>query len=322
MVEYQCKTCLKTFNRKDVYNYHLNRKFKCIFQPSQNSLKSTESTNSTTIPHKTGNFECCICHKLFTRTDALKRHEKNTCNVELDNEKVGEGLIDKLLKIIEEQTVNTKLQNQKLEIQSLEIKKLNKKVSDLDKISNQYSKNQNCHNKIQNNYNNINVVAHGSEDMSYLTDDMCKKIMSKGETCLLDLIKEKHFNKNKSEHCNIYIGNRKLQYVITYDGNIWEISQADPLIIDILKTNTNYLVGKYEDLKNQLNAKTKKAFLTFLKKINYEDGCHDIDDIDDVEDLNTYTKGLLKDTKLLLFNKKKISVNETNTLKHVTTELV
>jgi hypothetical protein len=149
--------------------------------------------------------------------------------------------------------------------------------------------------------------------MSYITDEMYKQLISGGDKGLLKLIEEKHCNENKQEHANIYIGNRKLQYLITFDRETWNIKQADPEIIGMLKTNTNQLIGKYEDLKDKLDKKTTKAFIVFLKKINYDqDKCHDIDDIDNIEDMNDYTKSLLKDTKLLLFNKRNMCKQNTD----------
>ena len=61
---------------------------------------------------------------------------------------------------------------------------------------------------------------------------------------------------------------------------------------------------------NEMGVKTKKEFFNFLTKINYEFGCHDIDDVDmdNPSDISPFIKNLLKNTKLLLYNKRKLGI--------------
>jgi hypothetical protein len=83
-------------------------------------------------------------------------------------------------------------------------------------------------------------------------------------------------------------------------------------MLDMLKTSTDYLIGKYSTLRKELNKDTKKKFICFLKKINYEFGCHDIDDVefDDINTTSEYIKNILKNTKLLLYNKRGLIKDE------------
>jgi hypothetical protein len=262
------------FDKSSSFKNHKNRKIPCKKTPIDLQY---DDPNQKTI------LTCKQCDKSFSRIDSLKRHH-DKCD------KVGE------------------MQNQ-LDFQNEQINLLKKQINGLKS-----SQTKNIQNNIQNynNCGNINIVAYGKEDMSYLTDDEYKKIMLGGDKCLLKYIEVKHFNKQKKEHSNIYISNSKLHYLITFDGNDWNLKQADPDVIDMLKTTTNQLIGKYEDLKKKLDKKTKKAFVAFLKRINYEDECHDIDDVEEIDDMSIYIKTLLKDTKLLLYNKRKLSDDNQN----------
>jgi hypothetical protein len=158
------------------------------------------------------------------------------------------------------------------------------------------------------NTQNINISAFGKEDMSYLSDEVCKQIMSKGDKCLLHFIEEKHFNKKNPENTNIYMKNWKDQLVFMFDGTDWQMKHADPQIVDMLKISTEFLIGKYKDLRKILDDKTKKAFFIFLKKINFEYGCNDVDDLDldGMTDISEFMKTLLKESRLLLYNKRKM----------------
>lgn len=294
MVLYNCERCDKIFGLKGDFTRHLNRKNPCKLllikdQFCSHLLPINNIQSEQTTPSKMDNYKCDTCLKKFTKKSNYVRHQKNKCNSK-------NSLLEQLLNEMKEQKNEIKL-----------LREQNREIINYDQSKKQ--KLNITQNNLQIN-NNFKVVGFGKEDMSYITDEMCKKIFAQGEDCLLHFIKEKHFNDNHPEHSNIYIGNWKSQLVVMFDGIDWILKFSEPEIIDMLKTSTEYLVGKYEDLKINLGKKIKKDFFSFLNKINYEFGCHDIDDVDmdNSDDLSPFIKNLLKNTKLLLYNKRKQGV--------------
>ena len=66
------------------------------------------------------------------------------------------------------------------------------------------------------NNNTIKLVAFGNEDLSYITDTVCKKILNKGYMSVPGLIEHVHFDKNKPENHNIYVSNMRNNNVMIF----------------------------------------------------------------------------------------------------------
>lgn len=73
MVLYRCERCEEVFERKYVYEKHLNRKIPC-------------EINKTNRKNETMQNYCETCNKTYSRADALKRHLKSNLH-KLINEK-------------------------------------------------------------------------------------------------------------------------------------------------------------------------------------------------------------------------------------------
>jgi hypothetical protein len=278
MVTYTCNLCNKNFSKKSNYEYHKNRKRVCNDQnklktvkKTENAVKKTENAVKKTVIIKL--FHCNGCNKNFTRKDSLNVHEKTRCKLKLLSDKINnekEEIYQNLIKRLESQ-------NQKIE-------ELEKKLSEKSVINN-----------IQNNTQingGIKLLAHGTEDLTFLTDKIVKKLLSCGYQSVPKIIEEVHFNEKKPENANIYISNIKDPYVMIYNGTKWDLKYKDAALDDLFENNTDYLEDRFEELLITLDERTKNRFLRFLNKRDKDD-----------------TKNTVKQhIKLLLYNKKGVSL--------------
>jgi hypothetical protein len=155
-------------------------------------------------------------------------------------------------------------------------------------IENQNNNTNNQQNNIKNLH--INLIAHGKEDLSFITEDHLKKILYKGFKSIENLTQIVHFDKNRPENHNIYISNIKDTYVMTYDGEDWKLIDREKCLTDIYDEKSDYLVEKFEELEDKLDEQTMKRFGNFLSK-------------KDDDKIIEQTK---REIKLILYNNRKI----------------
>jgi len=100
MVNYTCKLCGQSFEKKYVYERHLNRKTPCKVKAV--SLISDKK------------YDCDHCGQKFTRLDNLKRHQKKNCLGNNSNSSIKDmsniDFIDKITSIIRDEVKNEILQ--------------------------------------------------------------------------------------------------------------------------------------------------------------------------------------------------------------------
>jgi hypothetical protein len=187
----------------------------------------------------------------------------------------------------DKESIYNKLMN---EINNLKNEMMKIKKCNITKNSNNTNNTQNTITKNSN--NTINLVAFGKEDLSHITEEVYKKILGKGTQSILELINNVHFNENNPEHCNVYISNIRDKYAMIYDGKEWILKDQDNVITDLLEYKKDNLIDKFDDLLDKLSPSTIRKFKRFLDKE------------DDDETINM----IKKDIKLLLYNKRKVSM--------------
>jgi hypothetical protein len=228
MVKYICDKCNKYFDHKSNWIKHQNRKNPCMINEIRYDIKP---------------YSCNYCNKSFTRIDNLYRHEKERCLSRLEynnNDNLHEQY--------------NLLMNKMIEIQNdMKITKINNTI------------NSNNTNNVQQNIN-ITINPYGKEDLSHITFDDYEKIFNKCNSCIPDFIELKHFNKNKPENSNIYISNMKSNHIFVYDGEQWNLKNKDEVIKDLYDNNCDYLIDKFEDLKDKLDESTLRKFNKFINK--------------------------------------------------------
>jgi len=315
----KCIKCNKTFKLKSDYVRHINKKFSCIKNsPDLTNFNQKLTEIDRNLPNKENlhdieKFVCNYCSKTFCNKYTLERHLNDRCKIKKEDINTKEEIYQILLKQMKEMEENNKKQiqlienNQKQlleenEKQRIQINELKKEIAKKNKTStnsinngtiNNIDKQQNINtNNQQNNIKqlNINLIAHGKEDLSFITDDQMKKILNKGFKSIENLTQIVHFDKNRPENHNIYISNIKDSYVMMYDGNDWKLMNRENCLQDMYDDKCDYLVEKFEQLEGKLDESTLKRFGNFLSR-------------KDDDKIIEQTK---REIKLILYNNRKI----------------
>jgi len=310
MVEYKCDKCQKTFDKKHNYDVHANRKYSCyknnqpvpeIYRIIPNNIKNINSVDKIT--------QCNYCKQTFSQISSLNRHLNDRCKVKKEDIDKKEEIYQLLIKQMEES--KKEMEERKKQIQMMEetnkrmlneITELKKQIKKgtstnnsnngvINNIDEQNITNNNTNNQ-QNNIKqlNINLIAYGKEDLSFITDDQVKKILNKGFKSIENLAQIVHFDKNRPENHNIYISNIKDSYVMMYDGIDWKLMNRENCLQDIYDEKCDYLVEKFEQLEGKLDESTLKRFGNFLSR-------------KDDDKIIEQTK---REIKLILYNNRKI----------------
>jgi DNA-directed RNA polymerase subunit RPC12/RpoP len=314
MVEYECTRCGKIFNRKCNHKKHIERKNSCknklkIISINSNIKTETENilkiNNNQQIIQNTSNDNLNnILNTLMIMSKEIellkesnnelkesnnelkeKIKESNESNIDL-KEKIKESNNELKEKIIES---NIDLK-EKIKESNNELKenntKLNKKIISLEK---KVIKIKPTKIKLINNNININITAFGKEDLNFITDELCKKIMYTGFDSVQNYVKLVHFNENKPEYQNIYISNKKNKNeIMVNDGNKWNIAKTNDIMEKLFFNSITFLKSNVDKLKDKLIESKIKG----TKRL--------INDYD--EDENKIIKDLSKDIILFIYN--------------------
>ena len=219
-------------------------------------------------------YTCDRCLCSFNRKSSYDNHLKRKIQCKLVVQKDDKNI----------QTLITEINKMKEQIkeQSIKIKEMENTINKQNKTITKYEK---CdfRNSINNidKSTNINVIAFGKEDLSFITDDNYKKIMNKGYAAPSVLTEYIHYNKDKPENHNLYISNKKdKKHIHVYDGKKW-IVRLTKDVIDELKINASELIkAKIEilDPNNKKDAGILKKIKRFVDSYNKDDNLNDFDE--------------------------------------------
>jgi hypothetical protein len=208
---------IRGFFWKTDYMRHQKRKFSCKSdnEPRENE-KTSESKRIQVNPKESKIQEnkvknkCIYCNVSFSTNSNMNKHMK-ICKVKREQENQKEELLQKLIEQMNKK--NDQLVEQ-MDKQNKEMAEMKKEISKLLTV------NKNCvqkigtqqNTKIENQQNiqinnNIKLLAFGSEDMSYVVDEVYKKILNKGFKSVPTFVQYLHFNKDNPQNHNVYISN-------------------------------------------------------------------------------------------------------------------
>ena len=281
MKKFICEKCTMSFTRKYHLKRHLNKKVQC------NNILPNLTPKLPNLTPKLGNFKkdlvqkindktCYYCNKTFTRRHTVTKHIKLHCNILKQINKEREEIYDKLIQLENE---NTKI---KKEINILK----NQKVNNTNNITN-----------YNNTTNNIIIVAYNPENIKNIDNKLILNALKRGYRAPLHLINSTHFNTNHPEYHNVYIPSMKEKYIMIYNGNTWELKNANEVIDNMYDNNIEFIEENLEEFCNSL---TKPKLRALNNLINIDD--HD-------NNIKKTISNLKDDIKLLLHNKRKIPLN-------------
>tara|TARA_B110000902_G_scaffold48565_1_gene55329 strand:+ start:38 stop:931 length:894 start_codon:yes stop_codon:yes gene_type:complete len=264
MVNYDCKRCGYTTNRKSVFKNHLLRKNVCKTKIEEiaryDLLKSNGfdeeanlykmSTKSRQIPPNLRQIppnpakknECEYCNKIFTRKDSLKKHLNGRC---FQKKETTEYLLKKLLE--EKDKIILKILDENKKENAKKDKKINKLMKQLIKLS---KNSNNINNSNINSNNKIIINAYGSENMKYITEKVLKKLVNRPGTAIPNLLKMIHFNDKYPENKNLKVTNIHDPYIKVHNGDNWNLQNKGDIIEDIITTKREILDGAVVDENN------------------------------------------------------------------------
>ena len=255
MPTYKCERCLKEFDRKSQYDYHINKKFPCKINPQKSTFFPQNSTQTKSIVET--DLKCNYCGKVFSRSDSLNRHISGYCKVKKANDEKMEEMMTMLIELKENAQKTEKIHKD-------EIEKLKEEVSKYKNIVNNNTQNNIGTQNIQNNIT-FKINAYGTEDSSKITVTDYKRILGRGMNSVPAFVEKLHFDKNIPENHNVYISNLRDEYVLMFDGKIWRLKDRDDALQQLYEDKGDILETKFEELIERLDEPTIKMFKRFLK---------------------------------------------------------
>lgn len=312
---YECKNCKKNFNAKGDYDRHMKKKKKCgVVDANVCIYCNTEFSKYYSLQRHLNDGRCR--EKLHSDNNARTILEKitkqyvdekitvpelvnNIINDDNNNEKYLTEWY-KLFCYMLEKNIHQQFENTNQQIENIKAEHDNTNndihVGDNTNNSNNNSNNTNTNTQINGNITNnieIKVAPYGQEDISYITDEMYKKILKKGLKSVPALVENVHFNEDHPENHNINISNKHDKYVSIYDGKQWTADKKNKVIDNMIIDNIDTLTDACERICKEDDIESKK-FHKFLDKQG------------DEETLNN----LKEDIKLILYNNIKKTSDE------------
>ena len=274
MPTYTCKRCNKTFSHYGNYNSHMLRLYPCdgkrqvqdlpniegflkknpikpmAVKKEKEVVREKEDVKELIVENITekqaNECLCKYCGKVFSRKDVCRRHEKNNCK-------------EKLKMDIQQQTI----------------------INNYQTINNI----QNVQNNLQQNFGgfdgNIPINPFGKEDVSFLTNELMKSVVSNPDYGIPRLIRLIHFNPQVPQNQNVRLKNKKEPYLNVFNGQSWELRDRDDTIQDLITSKKEIADDYFENLlTNQDMEITKKQdkIIDALQQKKYETYTEAIDE--------------------------------------------
>ena len=271
-MEFKCKRCNATFNKKILLIKHLKKIKACSVH--DHDIERDDYLKSLVFDkNKFEIFKCSHCNKEFTKNTNRYRHQKSCPN------KPSSEQDQQYSQLIEKDSISkydVKDRGELIEI----IRKLESKLN-LHKPVSIVNNNTNCHNIV----NNVHIHNYGSENIEHLENSLVQRFL---HIDLPKLIRDIHYNPNIPENMNFrlqndYIEKRFNNRWVKYDMN----DGIHQLIIDkakilerVPKNNAKYLVHEHvedsiDELKqikeNAINQEENTLFFDVYYRLHKEE---------------------------------------------------
>ncbi len=266
---YECPRCEYSCDTITHFRRHLSKKKIC--NPILSNIK-IEDIDIEKCYKNISLYPCENCNELFKVKSTLQRHIKqNTCIKEDENS------FEYLKKIVDN---------------------LNKQIEEKDKQIHELIKK--AGNTITN--NNINfILSYNNSSMDHISDNDMYACLRSCVLSVPNLVQKIHFDPNVPENHNVYINNIKTEYVMVYNGKLWELKDRNEIIID--------MIYKYEfKLEDWCSSEEiQKAYPNALKHLQEYMKRRDKNE----EEIMNNMKN---EVKLILYNNKKMILDTKNKL--------
>ena len=240
-------------------------------------------------------YKCVDCGKEFNFKGDLNRHlnRKNPCKNQIKNNDNICKICGKSFKSYKSLWSHLNRKNKCVPVDIEEQTEINNITQNI------YQNIQNTQNNTHYHMSDVKMVKFGDEDLSFIKDDVYKKLINSGFKSVPNFIEHIHFNKEHPQNHNIYISNMRNSYILIYDGEKWELKERDEVIEDLMNSKTDLLLEKFDQLTEELPKTAINKFKRFIDK---------------KDDDNIINK-IKNEIKLILYNNRgQASIKKTSTI--------
>jgi hypothetical protein len=288
MVNHTCLKCLKIFDKKSTYDYHVNNKKRpckqtiydtpILLQNTPILLQNTPVLlqNTPTISKVSSDvnniLNCCnFCGLVFKRKDNLKRHLSDRCKVK----KLQHEEKETILELLEQKDKKLEERDKKLEERDKKLEEKDKQIEELKNMILELNKKVDkelCKAQTQNINKGINIgvlnnitipqnklVNFGEEDIKKIPKEYLNKIIGlSGYPALVGCCKAIHNNPDFPEGMNAFISDRSRNKGMIWKDGEWiraPVSKIFNTVMNKIDSYINYceamiLSGKYNSKKD------------------------------------------------------------------------
>ena len=266
MSKFQCLIC----------DYYTD--IKCNYERHMKSEKHLKLHTDSRV------YECKYCKKSYKYSQGLSKHIKYSCKKNKDEDlKEFVRLLNKKSMMMQKSLTYGSPDAMKKEILKTDkcIDLLTKKL-DIVKVGNNNSLNiqnnttNNNYYYPTNNYNTINsnnvvqitnnntfVLNYKDTDMSHLTPQDFKQIISRKLNCIPEFVRRVHCNKQLPQNMNIYIPNIKNKFIMLYKDGEWLLHDRDSILEELIEDRACRLEEWLDDNPEESH-RLKDTFNEFL----------------------------------------------------------
>jgi len=197
-------------------------------------------------------FECRLCNvtvdsqKKLERHFETKKHKKNVC-VPV-NEKSSDNISRNEFESYKKKT-NKLLTEQMKKIESLE--RANSIQTEINRKQHirlnslESSRKAALYEVYSVKSPEIKLNSFGNENLDYITQDYCFKMMCQCTFFVREMIKQLHFNENHPENHNLDVVNKGKNFIRTFDGKNWSHVNYNELIKNLIEDTFEKINTKY-----------------------------------------------------------------------------
>ena len=274
---YYCDICKKIFKQKNDIRRHLNRKNICGIE-SQKINRDYVAEKYDIILEKKNKYKNCYKYLVKNYEDNYKLLDENKIKNDSEILKIKDSEIlnqnnDKICKYC-----NKYFSRQDSKIRHIKYFCKVKKENDNNIINNNnitHTTINNITNNIQNiqniqnniiNKTEIKINSFGSENISYITDDIIKMVKENPENGIPKLVELIHFNPKYPENHNIKIENKKDKFVDLYLKDKWTYVDIKEALQNIIVTKKKITDSHKEE---ECNEKINNEYKRFASAIDF-----------------------------------------------------
>lgn len=262
MKEYECKRCGFKHKCRKNYENHLNKKKICPPKISEVSIDflREELTNyivkkakfhqnppdfhqNLEVSSSMNSYVCRFCGLMFSRSDSLKRHEKSRC----------------------------KKQNDKVKELERELEIANEKLKTAISTTNINNGNINNGNINIDNSVHYHISSYGREDVSYIKDSYCKKLLRSPMIAVPEIMKKIHFNPEHPENHNVKYTNKKSPFIQVHRDGKWEEAYKKDILNDMIDRSYFMVDYHYDDEKKNMREIEKNRYEEYRRLFDEKD---------------------------------------------------